>query len=628
MLLKIREKTQGWFAYAIVILISVPFALWGVASYIGVGEAPSVVKVGDKKITEGELAERTRLLEQRYQSQFGSAFKFPDEMLKKQALESLVDRAALEQTSKKLGLRASDNLVRSYIRNHPSFQVNGQFDKESYLAIIQRSGYNEAGFIQGIRQDLVISQFNHAYEASAFITPMDIKQKQRLENQQRDFLFIQLARKPFLDQQTVTEDEIQAFYKRTQANYKTDEMVSFSYLDFSVKNLANKIEVTDEALQTYFETNKADFVLPEKRQTRHILISVDEKADEQTVKAAETKIKELQQQIKDGADFSEVAKKSSNDPGSSIEGGNLGWVEHGMMVKPFEEAVFNLAKNTLSEPIRTKFGFHLIEVTDIKSSNVSLRDVRNKVIDAYKTQKAMDKFYDLADEVANLAAEIPDSLETAANEAGIKIQQSGLKSRTQFKDLLANPKIISKAFNPEFIDLDENSEAIEIADTQIVFIHINKHQEPSIKPLSEVKPLVETALKAKKATDAMKQQVDAWLVALKDGSQTLEGLSKAQNIALKVAIETPRVGSSHPFEIVSKSFAMPHPSENKISFDQITLKTGDIAIIGLNKVIDGKTDETISLTDHVDEMSRQGSFELSNMISAIKKNINIEFTKK
>jgi len=628
MLLNIREKTQGWVAYAIVLLISIPFALTGIASYIGIGSEPLAAKVEGEKITTQALANRIQQVKNQYAQQFGDSFSFPDEMIRKQALTSLIERTLIEETVNNIGLRASDDLVKSYVRERPYFQVNGKFDPQSYEDKVKQAGFSKAGYIQNTRKDIIIGQFSKAHEESAFVTDFEIKEKQRLNNQVRDFQFITIKSNPYLEKQTVSSEEITAFYNKNADKYQTDLKLKIAYLDYSVKNLKKQITTPDEDLKAYFEKNPAEFILPERRKTRHILVAVDQSANDSEVKKAQEKAQSLLAQLTLGMDFATLAKEHSDDKGSGAKGGDLGWVEHGMMVKPFEESNFSLELNTISEPIRSQFGFHLIEVTEIDKPEATFDKVKVQVVEAYKTKKATDLYYKLADEVANLASEELDSLEVAANEAGIEIKHSDWLTRKGESGILGNSKVLTKAFDEEFLSQNENSSPIEISDLQTVFIHIEDSQEPGIKPLEDVKKEIETQLKKDKAAVAIKEQLDQWVIELKEEKTTLQALADSHKVELMDSKETKRSGSKQPNEIVKAVFKMAHPQESKTMIEAVKQFNGDMSLVELSKVTDPKDETTIDKTLRLSSAAIIGGFEFRSVVDGMKEQANIEIMEK
>ncbi len=627
MLLNIREKTQGWVAYAIVLLICIPFALFGIGSYIGVGKPPLVAKVEGEEITKQALERRSQFLVRYYAQKYGGQFSFPDDIIRQQALDSLIERALLEKTVQNIGLRASDRLVKDYLKQSPRFQINGQFDKASYLQNIRQSGLSEAGFIATLRKDLVVKQFSNAHQETAFISDYDLQQKQRLNNQQRNFQFITIDNKPYLEKQSVTKEEIETFYKAHPEQYQTEQKLKIAYLDYSVENLKKQITIDEKEVKSYFEENKSEFVLPERRKVRHILIAVDKDASIIDELTAKTKAENLQKQLKNGADFSALAKENSDDAGSGEEGGDLGWVELGMMVKPFEESAFSLPLNTLSEPIRSEFGFHLIEVTEIDKPNVVFEKVAKKVTEAYKTKKATDLYYKLSDEIANLASEELDSLEVAATEAGIELQHSDWITKQGGKGLLSNRKILNKAFDEDFMNQNENSDPIEISDLQTVFIHIDEVQDSGIKPLAEVSSQIETHLKQEKAMAALKTQTEQWVEALKAGTITLKALAEEQNLSIEEAKGIKRTDKKQPSDIIMAVFKMPHPITDKTIVQALKRYNQDMSIIQLNQVVDGKIENKIKKKQRLADISEQGKSDFSLVLDNLKKNADIEVMK-
>jgi len=193
MLLAIREKAQGWFAWLIVAFITIPFALWGIQSYLGVGEEPVVASVDGTDITQREVDQQVRQMRERLRAQLGKSYRpelFSDEVLRKQVVEQLINEAVLRETVKKWNLRVSDDFVRSYIRSIPYFQTNGKFNVEAYNIAVRNQGMTQRGFEESVRMDLVMEQLQRGIISSALATDREVNDLVRLRDQQRQVAWL------------------------------------------------------------------------------------------------------------------------------------------------------------------------------------------------------------------------------------------------------------------------------------------------------------------------------------------------------------------------------------------------------------------------------------------------------
>ena len=282
----IREKAQGWIAWAIVILISVPFALWGIQEYLGVGSEPEVAVVEGEKITQRMLDQRTRDFRENMRLSLGDAYRadlFEDSTLKRQVLDGMVEEVVLAKNAVDWNLRTSDMQARGFISSIPAFQRDGRFDQQSYETAVRNRGMSRAGFEQNVRQDLLLGQLRSGVRDSAFVTETELATRVRLNNEKRKLSYARVAADQFRDQIEFSEDDLKSYYEANLDRYRTPERVKLSYVLLDAATLGSLIDVNEEALEQYFEDHRTEFVAPEERAMRHILISVSPSATEEEV---------------------------------------------------------------------------------------------------------------------------------------------------------------------------------------------------------------------------------------------------------------------------------------------------------------------------------------------------------
>jgi len=183
--------------------------------------------------------------------------------------------------------------------------------------------------------------------------------------------------------------------------------------------VGSSIEVTEEKLRDYWRQHQDEFQAPEERRIRHILIAAPEGADAETEAEAKARAEDVYERLQKGEKFEELAKAVSEDPGSKEQGGDLGWISPGIMARAFEDAAYALKKGEISKPVRTPFGFHVLQVVDIKSGGEgSFEAMRDRIGAAYRRQQAEQLLFDKAEKLADLTYENPDSLEVAATGRG------------------------------------------------------------------------------------------------------------------------------------------------------------------------------------------------------------------
>jgi len=201
MLQAIKERAQGWVAWAIVILISIPFALWGIQSYLGVGAEPVVATVDGAKITERQLDQNVQRSRMQLRERLGAAYNpdlFESAQLRGQVLDRMIRDLVLLESSYAMGLRVSDAAVRAAILAEPAFQGDGVFDKDTYERVLRLQGFTPAAYEEELRRGLLSTQLARALTESAFATAAEVTLATRLLRQQRDIAYALVPRAGFM----------------------------------------------------------------------------------------------------------------------------------------------------------------------------------------------------------------------------------------------------------------------------------------------------------------------------------------------------------------------------------------------------------------------------------------------
>ncbi len=596
MLQAIREKAQGWIAWAIVILISIPFALWGIQEYLGVGGEPEVAEVDGDAITERMLDQRVRDFRDRMRNQLGEAYRadlFQESVLKEQVLDAMIDEMVLVNSARSWNLRTSDAQAYSFISSVPSFQRDGQFDQQMYQAAVRNRGMSEAGFEQTVRQDMAVAQIRNGIEATVFATQNDVNTMLRLYEQKRKLRFVRVPADAFRADVKIDADAVRAYYEKHPAQYRVPEQVKLNYLLLGESTLGGLVEVDEAALKDYYEGHKSEFVAREQRAMRHILIAAEGGADDAAQQQAKQKADDLLQQIRDGADFAELAKQNSDDPGSAEKGGDLGWVERGLMVSEFEEAGFALDKGAVSDVVKTDFGYHIIQVTDVRGgAGAAFADVRDQVEAAYRKFEAENLYFDYAERLAETAYENPSTLGPAAEALGIAVQSTDWLSReSPLPAQLDSPKVIDAAFADDVLNEGNNSQLLEIGPQRAVVLRVVEHAPETVKPFEDNRVEIEQDFVNAQASEAAAQAGQQALEALKSGQETLEQLVSSRQWEAK---EPGLVGRNHadvPAEVLDEAFSLQPPAEGAAAFGGVVSAEGDYFVVAVDAVEYGNPDK-------------------------------------
>lgn len=593
MLQAIREKAQGWIAWTIVILISVPFALWGIQEYLGTGSEPEVAVVNGEKITQRMLDQRVRDFRESLRFSLGdnySAELFDDARLKPQVLDAMIEERLLADSAADWNLRTGDAQARGFIVSVQAFQRDGQFDQQAYEAAVRNRGMSRVSFEQGVRQDLTLSQLRSGIRETVFVTAADLKTRIRLGAEQRTVRYARVPASSFIDQSVPGEDQLRRYFESNLDRYRTPERVQASYLLLDASSLGRLVEVSDEALQQYFRDHRAEFVAREEREMRHVLIAIAAGAGDEDVARAQAKADDLLAQLRGGADFASVAQENSDDPGSAQSGGDLGWVERGLMVAAFEDAAFALPKGELSDPVRTEFGFHIIQVTDVRGgSDASFADMREKIEAAYRKFEAENLYFDYAERLAQLAYENSASLTPAAEALGLTVNTTDWVTRDgQLPAPLDEPKVMNAVFSDDVLVEGHNSELIEVGSQRAVVVRVAEHEPAGVKGFDEIRATIESDFRKTNASEVAAQTGAAFLGELESGSKNLADLAAEHAWAIEEPGKIGRDDRVVPAEILDKVFGLAPPQSSKPQYAGVVSAEGDYFLIEVASVQGGE----------------------------------------
>jgi peptidyl-prolyl cis-trans isomerase D len=520
-----KRVVQGF-----LLLITVPFALWGVDWYTrSVRGGDEVARVGGIKIGQPEFQQALREQQDRLRASLGS--KFDAAMLdtpeaRQAVLDSIVSQRMLAQEANKTHVFVNDAQLRQFIASVPAFQDNGKFSMDRYEAIARNQGLSPVGFEMRLRQDLALQQVAAPVAEGAFVARSVADRWIALQRETREVAEFVVKPEQFAAQVKLAPDAAQKYYEANRKLFEIPEQVRAEYVVLNEDALLDQIAVSDDDIKRWYDAHVDQYKQPEERRASHILIEVPKGATAEQQKAARAKIDDILKRVKENpANFEKLAKEQSQDPGSAAKGGDLGFFSRGMMVKPFEDAAFALKLNQVSDVVRSEFGYHIIKLTGIKpEKGRSLEEVKEEIRLELKRQGAGRKFAEVADQFNNVVYEQSDSLKPAADKFKLKIRQSGWlrKGAPLAAGELNNPRLINALFSDDAIKNKRNTEAIEVAPNTLVAARVLEHQAPQTRPLDAVRAEVEKKLTLEEATK----------LAQKDGEEKLGRLLKGENVDL------------------------------------------------------------------------------------------------
>ncbi|HEX6155454.1 MAG TPA: SurA N-terminal domain-containing protein [Burkholderiales bacterium] len=499
-------------------LIALTFVGWGVENYSSMRSArDSVATVNGTDISERQFSEELRRQQDQMRRMFGNAVDpsmLDSPESRRAVLEAMISQRVVQTEAGRAHMFMSRDAVIDAITNAPEFQEDGKFSPARYSAYLASRGVSDQQNVAELQTQIPLARFAGAISDTG-IAPRSVAARLvALEGQKREVSEVRFPLQQFLPQVKIDEAQVKAHYEANKGDYRTPERVRAEYLVLSAEALAREEPPTEKEIREAYEGRAAQFRVEEQRRASHILVKTKDEAD-----------KLLAELKKNPGRFADLAKKNSQDPGSAEKGGDLGWFGRGMMVKPFEDAVFKLGQNDL-QVVESEFGFHVLRVTGIQAGKSRpLEEVRKELAEELARAKGQRKFAEAAEAFNNLVYEQADSLKPAAERFKLQPQTTGwiAKSARQELGALDHPKLLAALFSSDAIQNKRNTDAIEVAPNTLVAARVLEHQPAAQRGYDEMKGEIAEMLRQREAS----------ALALKEGTAKLEQLRKGGDAGVK-----------------------------------------------------------------------------------------------
>lgn len=590
----IRERLSGIMAVFILVLLAIPFAFVGVNSYFQSGTENLVALVNDEEITFNEFNQSFLNYRRQMQSYLGEAYD-PDQFdglaARREHLDRMIDERLLEDAAARMGLDVDDERLAERIRGIPAFQVDGEFNPEVYQARLLGQGLTAKQFENDLRTSIILGQLPGALSASSFATRGEVQDFISLQAQTRSFDAVVVARDEESAPTEFSAEAVQAYYEKNAQDFRTEEQVLIEYIELDAATLDSPAEPDEEELRARFEEQKGRFITPEQRLVSHVLIEVDPEADEATIQTARQQAADLAARARAGEDFAALAEEFSDDAGSAVAGGDLGWVAPGFMVSAFEDAMYELTlENPVSDPVQTGFGWHVILLRDIRESEgQSFEEARETLLAEYHEEESERLFLDLADRLVDIVYEDPTTLEAASLDTGLPIQTAGPFSRQGGEGIAANAEVVEAAFSDLVLLQDSVSDPIDLGPNHMVMLRAREHLPSAVRPLEEVREDIVAALRSEAADLAAKQRADALLAEVNAGRALAEVATEAGLEPVSVEDAARAHNEPDPL-VVTGVFRLAPPAEDATHAAVVEAGNG-YAVVVLRSVTPGALNE-------------------------------------
>lgn len=587
MLQALRDKSSGLIAKIVLGALIFAFSFFGIESYFTGRNETWVAKVDKSEISADQFRDRFQnyraAMLQRSNGQLDPAMLERPEV-KRQVLDALIDEQLMLNANDKLGIVIPDERVRELIRSYPQFQVDGKFDEGAYRAVLAGAQRSPMQFQEQQRQALAADELRTLIGSIGVVTPREIDEHIRLRDQTRDLRTLTLP-KP-AEAPKVDDAQVESYYNAHLSDYMTAETVSLDYIEFDAKAVKMEETPDESVLRERYDREKARYVTPEQRLASHILITA-KGGDADAQKAALAKAQQIAKSVHDGKDFAAAAKESSEDLGSKVEGGDLGWLQSGVSDAAFDSALFALKKGEISEPVLSSEGYHIIQLRDVRESKEkTFEDVKAELAKSYLESERERLFGELASKVYDQSRTDLNSLDNAAKLAGVEVQKTAQFPRTGGAGIAANPAVLKVAFSDSVLVHGENSELLDLGGDHKAIVRLGEHKRSEQRPLDAVREEVRTHLVAEALAKTARERADGLLERLRKG-ETLDQLATELKLTVADAKGTGRSAANVDSRIIGAAFKLSRPAEGKSEYGNVSLPEESYALFAVDKVTDG-----------------------------------------
>ncbi|RUR16178.1 peptidylprolyl isomerase [Legionella sp. km535] len=583
MLQKLNERIQGVVAWLVIILIAITFTLFGVDYYLQSHQTSNAkVVVNNEPITNQSF--ETNYRRTRAQQDLAQMTASDEKNLQNQVLNQMITNEVTLQAARKYGFEVTTDQANAAILNIPQFQVDGHFSSERYQQALSGALFTPETFQNEVRQGMLLNQQRYAFMGNSFALPDEIKRFVRLYMQTRDYDYLTVASSHFLKQIKVSGDDINAYYKAHQNEFRTPEQVTVDYITLSMHDIKSRLKISNDDVARYYEENKNNYLTPAQWKVAHILFAVPEGAtleeQEKIQKNADDAYAQLEENPKQ---FEHMVSTISDDKLSVADKGVLPWITAGQT--DYAKVLSDLTEEgQISAPVKTKHGLEIFKLIAYKPvTTKSLEQVSSTIKEQLLTDMAQTQYAQALEQLSDLSYQTPDTLNPVSDALKLKIQTSEPFSRLGGSDAITkNKQVINAAFSHDVLELSNNSDPIQLDNDSVVVIRVNQHIPSKKQKLADVREQIEKTI-AKSQADAKAKEVGMNLLnPVEDEKQ--KDLMTSNQLEWKSVVQSSRDSDKADTVINDLAFNLLRPE----SRDGLILNNGDYVVVRLKRINDGK----------------------------------------
>ena len=588
MLQKMRDGAQTVGAKIMVAIIAFVLTVFGFGAFdLFSGGEPVVATVNGEEITEARLGNATERRWQDLVAELGEGVDpalIDREQIRQSTLDLLINRTLLRQMADDLDLAVARSEIDREITSMPEFQVDGVFDEGRFRSMLANAGFSPASFLDDQERNARIEQLVAAVTDTAVVTDQELRDVARVLRQRRDVAYLEFSVDDFAQDIEVSDEEVARYYDENIAFYLTEENLDVAYVELSLDALMAEQEVAEADVVAAFEEEervRRESGAGEERRAAHILLQTSEARAEEDAVAM---LLEMRAEIEAGASFGETAREVSEDTGTASQDGDLGFAGRGTFVPAFEEALWGLAVGEISEPVTTRFGVHLITLLEVKQAEPrELEDVRDRLVESIQRDRAEPVFEENLRTMDEIAFEQSDTLRGIVDALGLEIRVADGVTRDAGEGPFGDSLLREAVFEPDVLIEGYNSPAINLGSDSAVVARVTAHRPASEMPLDEVAASVRETLVSQRAGEAASVAADAALAGLLAG-QAVSDVADEYSLTWNTREATEFGDPDIPLAVSETAFNLSPPLADQRSAATTRLANGGSALVVVSRV--------------------------------------------
>ncbi|MGH8219665.1 MAG: peptidyl-prolyl cis-trans isomerase [Steroidobacteraceae bacterium] len=580
--------SRKWLTYTLFGALAFIFAAWGAYGIATVhfSTGDNAARVNGEVIPYSDVRNAWLQQQSQWQQRFGGDMPAAVKTtLENQLLEQFIRTTLMAEHTQKLGYRVDEQDLAQAIRQESAFQLDGKYSADVAKLRLQQAGISEQAYTDDLRRALRSEQVDAGIRDSDFVTPEEAQRIEALRNEEREVEYAVLPAEKFASTAPLDDKAVGAYYEAHKADFMTPEFVHLQYAQLNLAQVSSQVQVTDADLHDYYDKHKARYALPERRRARHILIAVNAKRN---AAAALARAKQVLAKLKAGGNFAALAKQYSDDPGSAAQGGDLGWSERSALVGPFADAVFSMKPDEIRGPVKSQFGYHIIQLEGIQPGQTkTFQQARAEIEQQVRHDKALDRFGDVQEQIQQELDNGTPTIAGLAKEFGMQTGEVSQFTRTAGGGAIGNSRELQNTvFGDAVLTERHIGGPVLVNNSQLVLVKALDHHMPAPKPVAEVRDTIVAALRKDRANVAA-------LAAAQGAAQKLESGATFDAVAHDLGVKAEplryvgRTDPSIPAEIRDDVFASRKPQNGKPVFRTLPLPKGGAALIGITSVKTG-----------------------------------------